>query len=95
MSKKLPYQKFMIGTIEWTRDSDSHATRDKWCVNCVNMWVATLGQKLNPDNAVLEHMVIVLHEITHAMTGIHGHGKYFHSWDETLKRILMELNEDE
>lgn len=88
--KRLPYQKFIIGTIKWTRTGDSHATGNKWCVNCINMWKATLGQNLTPENAILEHMVIVLHEITHTMTD----EPHKDSWDTTLKRILIEVGKE-
>jgi len=52
------------------------------------MWAATLGQQLTLENAVLEHLVIVLHEITHAMSGIHNCTPEL--WDPFIKRILQE-----
>jgi len=87
--------KFCIGTIKQPTNSDSHAWRGKWSVNCVNMWVATLGKRLNLKNAILGHSIIMIHEITHALSGesycwSHINGKIVY-WDETIERILKEV----
>jgi len=81
---------FYVGTIKHPTDSDSHAWRDKWCVNCVNMWVATLGHDLTVENAVGEHVVIVLHEITHALSGVHNcaPNSDASAWDRFLHKLL-------
>ena len=81
---------FLIGTLTRPKCTDSHAWGERWCVNCVNMWVATLGPKLNVENAIVYHLVILLHELTHIASGEFGHGKYPFSWDETLARIVKE-----
>lgn len=91
------YWKFLIGTMSKPRNCDSHAARGKWCVNCVNMWKATLGKRLNPRNAVFEHQVIVLHELTHwaseesnCLGGTKECLWNVNSWDRFLKKILRE-----
>lgn len=60
---------FCIGTIQNPTDSDSHAWHGEWSVNCVNLWKATLGQKLTLENAILIHNVLVIHEISHILSG--------------------------
>jgi len=84
--------KFCVGTIKNPTNDCSHAWRGKWSVNCINMWVATLGPKLNLENAILEHQVIVIHEITHALSGIKdccpNNDPY--AWDRTIKKLLKE-----
>lgn len=86
---------FVIGTIKYPIDSDSHARGGRWCVNCVNMWIATLGIRLNIERAILGLEIVVLHEITHALSGVgnccpyvNGKVKY---WDETIERIMKEV----
>lgn len=82
---------FCIGTIKNPIDSDSHAWRGEWSVNCINMWVATLGQNLNPENAVYEHTILIIHEITHALS----EEQYCwtetnpYAWDEFIKEHIM------
>ena len=87
---------FHIGTIQNPTDLDSHAWRDKWTVNCVNHWAASLGHKLNTQNAIHNHCVIILHECTHAMSGIlHGDENdetlHYYDWDDFLSRLLNEV----
>lgn len=87
---------FMVGTMTNPPNADSRGCDGLWCVNCINMWAATLGNKLNQRNAVLEHLVIVLHEITHAISNVfHKQEDDPHAWDTTLKRILLEFTGDE
>lgn len=93
------YWKFLIGTMSKPRYSDSHYARGKWCVNCVNMWKATLGKRLNSQNAVFEHQIIVLHEITHwaseEMNCLGGTEKCpwdEGSWDRFFRKILSEFS---
>ncbi|MHA1268080.1 MAG: hypothetical protein ACTSRS_22880 [Candidatus Helarchaeota archaeon] len=91
---------FHIGTIKNPKNLDSHVWRDKWTVNPINHWVVALGQKITLRSAIHNHLVVVLHELTHVMSGIlHGDRndktllKY--DWDDFLSRILIELNGDE
>jgi hypothetical protein len=83
-------QDFLIGTLRNPRKTESHAYRGRWCVNCLNMWYASLGKLLTHENAIHCHMIIVLHELTHVM------GESYHesciSWDNFLNVILEELD---
>jgi hypothetical protein len=93
-----PTNLFMVGTIENPTDLDSHAWRNKWTVNCVNHWVATLGSNLNVKNAIRIHSLICLHELTHALSGIrHGDRQdqtaSNFDWDDVLYRIVDEQPE--
>lgn len=81
---------FHIGTIKNPKNLDSHRWRDKWSVNCINHWAATLGQELNEENAIHNHLVVVLHELTHVGSGI---SRCKISWDEFLDRTLKEIEE--
>ena len=86
---------FHIGTIKNPKNLDSHAWRDKWTANCVNHWVASLGRKLTVKNAIQYHLIIVLHELTHAMSGIlHGDKNdttlLEYDWDDFLNELLHE-----
>lgn len=88
---------FHIGTIKNPKNLDSHAWRNKWTVNCINHWVASLGQKLTLKNATQNHLVIILHELTHAMSGIkHGDESdrtlYYYDWDDFLDIIVNEVS---
>jgi len=80
---------FMIGTMINPPDSDSQGRDGRWCVNCVNMWAATLGMKLNPRNAIIKHLVITLHEMTHAFSGVRWCNP--DTWDPFIERILNEF----
>lgn len=104
MSKKTKYPLrmaaitniFHIGTIKNPTNLDSHVWRGKWTVNPVNHWVASLEQNLNVENAMVYHLVVILHELTHVMSGIlHGDENdetlptcY---WDDFLFKIVEEL----
>jgi len=90
---------FHVGTIGNPKNSDSHVWRNRWTVNCINHWVASLGKNLNVKNAIHNHLVVVLHELTHTMSGIlHGdindHTLYYYDWDDVLDTILEELEDD-
>jgi len=87
---------FHVGTIENPKDFDSHAWRDKWTANCINHWAASLGQNLNMKKAIHNHLIIVLHELTHAMSGIlHGNKNdttlFPYDWDEFLDKLVSEF----
>lgn len=82
---------FSIGTVERPTDHDSHGHskgrwQGKWSVNCVNMWAATLGKSLTLEGAIEEHLIIVLHEITHAFSGV----DVPHNWDPFLREVLSK-----
>lgn len=82
---------FLIGTLRNPKDHSSHAYRGKWCVNCLNMWIATLGKTLNLENAIFYHLIIVLHELTHVFSGEEDHESDPYSWDRFIEKILKEL----
>ena len=82
---------FHIGTISHPKCSDSHGHskgrwKGNWSANCVNHWVATLGNKLNLENSIALHNIIVLHELTHVLSEIESP----HDWDEFLGKIVSE-----
>ena len=82
---------FYIGTVERPSDPDSHGHakgrwQGKWSVNCVNMWAATLGKELTLESAIEEHLIIVLHEITHAFSEVEAP----HNWDSFLRKVLSK-----
>lgn len=80
---------FLIGTMVNPQNyNESHAYHGRWCVQTINMWAATLGHKLSPENAIPHHMTIVLHELTHIM----AEKPYDHStWDTFLFNILRDF----
>ena len=93
------YYDFLIGTMKHPRSPmGSHVGNGKWCVQCINMWAASLGKGLNPKNAVVGHLVIVLHELTHLASGYGWHGPFGRParpdegelWDTFLRNLLME-----
>ena len=84
---EVDYKQFTIGTLINFPGTDSHGCKGKWRVNCVNMWAATLGQNLTPESAILGHCIILIHEITHALS---GESWCLESWDRTIERILKE-----
>ena len=88
---------FMIGTLKNPVDLDSHAWGKKWTVNTINQWVASLGQKLNPKNAIHLHLIIILHELTHIMSNIKHRDRNdttleIYDWDNFLDRILSSIS---
>ena len=70
---------------------ESHAYNGKWHVNCANMWCATLGNKLTLKNAILGHLTILLHEITHLCTD----EPHKDSWDWFICENILNGKRDE
>lgn len=92
MIRKNLVRNFCIGTIDRPKWLDSHGYakgrwKGKWLANCVNQWVATLGKELKLENAIRLHLLIVLHELTHAEGGIEGPCR---DWDKSLSKIVLE-----
>jgi hypothetical protein len=77
---------FMIGPMEdiSNGDSEGEILGDKWQVNCLNMWVATLGTTLTFENSILGHQIILLHELTHTCTD-----EPHDSWDWFLWESIL------
>lgn len=81
---------FCVGTINRPKWLDSHGYakgrwKGKWVANCVNQWIATLGKNLDQRNAVRLHVMIILHELTHAVGEIEGPCR---DWDEFLRLVM-------
>jgi len=78
---------FHVGTIEDPTDLDSHVWRDRWTVNPINHWVASLGHNLTVAKAIHIHTIIILHELTHITSGLKHHNEKY-DWDDFLSKIL-------
>lgn len=76
---------FTIGTMDGVGDSCGEILGEKWRVNCINMWGATLGRNLTFENAILGHQIIVLHELTHTCTD----ENHKDSWDEFICESIL------
>lgn len=72
-------------------DSWGEILGDKWGVNCINMWKATLGKRLTPENAILGHQIILLHELTHTCTD----EDHKDSWDLFLCEEILSGNKQD
>lgn len=79
---------FTIGTIDGPGDSCGEIMGEMWRVNCLNMWKATLGKRLTPENAVLGHQLILLHELTHTCTS----EDHKDAWDEFILESILNGN---
>jgi len=84
---------FMIGTMTNPPNSESQAHDGKWCVNCVNGWAATLGKRLNLENAIIRNVTTALHELTHIMSDIWHIQERIDNWDAFLWKLLEDLHD--
>jgi len=76
---------FTIGTMEGIGDSCGEILGDKWRVNCLNMWIATLGKRLTFETAITSHLVVLLHELTHTCLD----ENHKDSWDEFICESVL------
>lgn len=79
---------FMIGPMDGIGDSAGDFLSGEWRVNCINMWKATLGENLTPENAITGHLIILLHELTHTCT----EENHKDSWDWFLCEDILNKN---
>lgn len=99
MRKKPPYIcgdketiLFGIGTIKNPQIHDSHGHskgrwKGNWYSSCVNQWAATLGKELTIENAIHNHLVVTVHELTHALSEIECWNDDGTDWDTFLEKI--------
>jgi hypothetical protein len=79
---------FMIGPMDGIGDSEGEILGDKWRVNCLNMWKATLSERLTFENAIAGHLVVLIHELTHTCTD----ENHKDSWDVFICKSILNKN---
>jgi len=78
--------------VEAKLSGDSWGYRGRWQVNVLNT-CATLGDResLTPESFILYHNLVVLHEVSHALSGVQKcwstDGKRTH-WDKFLMLVV-------